>query len=128
MLRVLQKQPAHVTTHTHALPLAHCMLAVAQQVFDMLRDPARARPLAIHEDLANSNGNGNVNGNSHAGAGAANTYCAGLSEYAVHSAEEALALLAAGEENRAVRETHMNQASSRSHSIFQVRRFAGSQQ
>lgn len=26
----------------------------------------------------------------------------------------------AGEENRAIRETHMNQASSRSHSIFQL--------
>lgn len=73
-----------------------------EQVFDMLRDPARSNPLAIHEDPDGG------------------TYCQGLSEYAVHTAQECLQLLRLGEDHRAVRETHMNQASSRSHSIFQI--------
>jgi Kinesin motor domain len=74
-----------------------------EQVYDMLRDPHRSHPLAIHDDAASGS-----------------TYCQGLSEYAVHSAAECLQLLRTGEDHRAVRETHMNQASSRSHSIFQV--------
>ncbi|CAM9900698.1 unnamed protein product, partial [Discosporangium mesarthrocarpum] len=73
-----------------------------EQVYDMLRDPQRAHPLTIHEEQ---------------GAG---IYVQGLSEYAVHSACECLQLLRVGSEHRAIRETHMNQASSRSHSIFQI--------
>ena len=47
-------------------------------------------------------------------------YVQGLSEYNVHSVQDTLQLLAVAEHNRAIRETHMNQFSSRSHSIFQV--------
>ncbi|CAM9568010.1 unnamed protein product, partial [Laminaria digitata] len=73
-----------------------------EQLYDMLRDPQRQHPLAIHEQPQ------------------AGIYVQGLSEYAVHSAEECLQLLKIGREHRAIRETHMNQASSRSHSIFQI--------
>ncbi|CAM9605690.1 unnamed protein product [Ectocarpus sp. 6 AP-2014] len=73
-----------------------------EQLFDMLRDPQRIHPLAIHEQAE------------------AGIYVQGLSEYAVRSAGECLQLLRVGREHRAIRETHMNQASSRSHSIFQI--------
>ncbi len=73
-----------------------------EQLFDMLRDGGRDRPLEIHED-----GNRDI-------------YVQGLSEFRVKNVEECLVLLRIGEENRAIRETHMNQASSRSHSLFQV--------
>ncbi|CAM9521190.1 unnamed protein product [Ectocarpus fasciculatus] len=73
-----------------------------EQLFDMLRDPQRVNPLAIHEQAE------------------AGIYVQGLSEYAVRSAGECLQLLRVGREHRAIRETHMNQASSRSHSIFQI--------
>lgn len=42
----------------------------------------------------------------------------GLSEYQVRTFADCLELLRLGEDNRATRETHMNMASSRSHSIF----------
>ena len=74
-----------------------------EQLYDMLRDGTRAQPLEIHLDTDGS------------------TYVAGLSEYAVRSASECLEIIRTGEENRAVRETHMNAVSSRSHSLFQVR-------
>jgi hypothetical protein len=48
-------------------------------------------------------------------------YVQGLSEYHVKSVADTLQLLRIAEDNRANRETHMNQYSSRSHSIFQVR-------
>ncbi|CAM9206380.1 unnamed protein product, partial [Choristocarpus tenellus] len=73
-----------------------------EQLYDMLRDPQRAHPLTIHEERE------------------AGIYVQGLSEYAMHNAGECLELLRVGSEHRAIRETHMNQASSRSHSIFQV--------
>ena len=47
-------------------------------------------------------------------------YVQGLSEYCVRGVEECMQLLRVAEENRMIRETHMNQFSSRSHSIFQV--------
>lgn len=47
-------------------------------------------------------------------------YVQGLSEYHVKSVSDTLHLLSIAEDNRAVRETHMNQFSSRSHSIFQI--------
>lgn len=73
-----------------------------EQLFDMLRDGGRDRPLEIHEDSNRD------------------IYVQGLSEFRVKNMEECLALLRIGEDNRAIRETHMNQASSRSHSLFQV--------
>jgi hypothetical protein len=47
-------------------------------------------------------------------------YVQGLSEYNVHSVMDTLQLLKIAEDNRAIRETHMNQFSSRSHSIFTI--------
>ena len=47
-------------------------------------------------------------------------YVQGLSEYNVKSVADTLELLKIAEDNRAIRETHMNQFSSRSHSIFQI--------
>lgn len=73
-----------------------------ESLFDMLRDPDRSRPLEVHED--------HVEG----------IYVEGLSEYSVRDFGDCMDLLRMGEENRAIRETHMNQASSRSHSIFQI--------
>lgn len=73
-----------------------------EQLFDMLRDGGRDRPLEIHED-----NNRDI-------------YVQGLSEFRVKNVLECLALIRIGEDNRAIRETHMNQASSRSHSVFQV--------
>lgn len=53
-----------------------------EQLYDMLRDPQRVHPLAIHEQAE------------------AGIYVQGLSEYAVHSAGECLQLLRAGREHR----------------------------
>jgi hypothetical protein len=73
-----------------------------EQLFDMLRDPRRSSSLEIHEEPGQG------------------IYVSGLSEYAVRNAGDCLALVKLGEENRAIRETHMNTASSRSHSLFQI--------
>ena len=73
-----------------------------ENLYDMLRDPRRSSALEIHEEP---------------GAG---IYVSGLSEYAVRNAGDCLALVKMGEDNRAIRETHMNTASSRSHSLFQI--------
>ncbi|CAN0073739.1 unnamed protein product, partial [Phaeothamnion confervicola] len=75
-----------------------------EQVFDMLQDPQRSRPLSVREDGGSGGG----------------IYVQSLSEFAVHTAAECLQLLRRGEEHRAIRETHMNQLSSRSHSILQL--------
>ena len=72
-----------------------------EQLFDMLRDASMASPLAVREDQSE-------------------IYVQGLSEYNVHSVDDTMALLAVAENNRAIRETHMNLFSSRSHSIFQL--------
>jgi hypothetical protein len=48
-------------------------------------------------------------------------YVQGLSEYNVKGIADTLALLRLADNNRAIRDTAMNQLSSRSHSIFQVR-------
>lgn len=53
-----------------------------EQLYDMLRDPQRVHPLAIHEQPE------------------AGIYVQGLSEYAVHSAGECLQLLRVGSEHR----------------------------
>ncbi|OQS01568.1 kinesin-like protein [Achlya hypogyna] len=73
-----------------------------ENVYDLLRDGKMDRPLAVHEDRVNG------------------IYVEGLSEYAVRSVHDCLALLQSGEDNRAVRATHMNLVSSRSHSAFQI--------
>mmetsp|Transcript_9614 Transcript_9614/g.14470 ORF Transcript_9614/g.14470 Transcript_9614/m.14470 type:complete len:762 (-) Transcript_9614:127-2412(-) len=72
-----------------------------ENCYDMLRDPNMAHPLTIREDHQE-------------------IYVQGLSEYIVKSVHETLQLLRVAEENRAIRETNMNQFSSRSHSIFQI--------
>ncbi|TYZ66492.1 hypothetical protein PybrP1_008000, partial [[Pythium] brassicae (nom. inval.)] len=73
-----------------------------EQIFDLLRDSAMQTPLEVHEDRKNG------------------IYVDGLSEYAVQSVNDCLTLLQCGEQHRAVRSTHMNQVSSRSHSVFQL--------
>lgn len=73
-----------------------------ENIYDLLRDTKRDTPLQIHED--------HVSG----------IYVEGLSEYNVRSVQDCLDLLQSGEDNRAVRATHMNQVSSRSHSVFQL--------
>lgn len=73
-----------------------------EQCFDMLRDGSMASALAIREDVTGE------------------IYVQGLSEYIVKSVADTLLLLRTAEENRAIRETNMNQYSSRSHSIFQI--------
>ncbi|KAI9994843.1 hypothetical protein PInf_011681 [Phytophthora infestans] len=73
-----------------------------EHIFDLLRDTQMNTPLEIHEDRKNG------------------IFVEGLSEYAVRSVSDCLQLLQCGEQNRAVRSTHMNQVSSRSHSVFQL--------
>ncbi|KAG3035329.1 hypothetical protein PC121_g819 [Phytophthora cactorum] len=73
-----------------------------EQIFDLFRDTQMNTPLEIHEDRKNG------------------IFVEGLSEYAVQSVSDCLQLLQCGEQNRAVRSTHMNQVSSRSHSVFQL--------
>ncbi|OQR81939.1 kinesin, partial [Thraustotheca clavata] len=73
-----------------------------ENIYDLLRDGNMDKPLTIHEDRTNG------------------IYVEGLSEYVVRSVHDCLALLQCGEENRAVRATHMNLVSSRSHSAFQI--------
>jgi kinesin family protein 3/17 len=73
-----------------------------EQLFDMLRDASMVSPLTIREDQGRE------------------IYVQGLSEYNVKSVNDTLQLLKIAEDNRTVRETHMNQFSSRSHSIFQI--------
>ncbi len=72
-----------------------------EQLYDMLRDASMGCPLTIREDLKE-------------------IYVQGLSEYNVKNMTDTLQLLKLAEDNRAIRETHMNLFSSRSHSIFQI--------
>jgi len=72
-----------------------------ESLFDMLRDSKMAEPLSIREEKKE-------------------IYVQGLSEYCVQGVDDCMALLRIAEENRAIRETYMNQFSSRSHSIFQI--------
>lgn len=67
----------------------------------MLRDASMGCPLTIREDQKE-------------------IYVQGLSEYNVKTVADTMQLLRIAEDNRAIRETHMNQFSSRSHSIFQI--------
>ena len=72
-----------------------------EALYDMLRDGERSQRLQVREDRGG-------------------VYVEGLSEFAVRSAADCLALLRVGEEQRARRETRMNAFSSRSHSLFQL--------
>ncbi len=79
-----------------------------EQVYDMLDDAERMKPLTIHETSQKSNmQRGQIS-------------ISGLTEYHVHSYDQCLAIVEVGLKNRAIRETHMNHASSRSHSILQI--------
>jgi kinesin family protein 3/17 len=71
-----------------------------ESIYDLLHDQSRMTALAIHEDRKDG------------------VYVEGLSEYAVTSVQDCLNILKMGENHRAIRSTHMNQGSSRSHSIF----------
>lgn len=100
----LEAQQSFATSDPGTKTTVYCSFVQIynEQLYDMLRDGGRNRPLEIHEDSNRD------------------IYVQGLSEFRVKNMEECLALLRIGEENRAIRETHMNQASSRSHSLFQV--------
>lgn len=78
-----------------------CVQIYNENLFDMLRDTSMAIPLNIREDRKE-------------------IYVQGLSEFNVKSVADTLALLRLADDNRAIRDTAMNQLSSRSHSIFQV--------
>ena len=71
-------------------------------VYDLLRDGGLRTSLTVHEDSTNG------------------IYVEGLSEFAVRSAVDCLALVRLGDRNRMMRQTHMNEHSSRSHAIFQI--------
>lgn len=73
-----------------------------EHIFDLLRDPHRQLPLALHETSAQG------------------VWAEGLSEFAVRSRHDCLQLLRRGDDNRAIRHTHMNEFSSRSHGILQL--------
>lgn len=73
-----------------------------EQLYDMLRDASMVTPLTIREDTTGE------------------IYVQGLSEYNVKSVHDTLQLLRIAEENRKVRQTFLNDFSSRSHSIFQI--------
>ena len=73
-----------------------------EQLFDMLRDASMNSPLTIREDASGE------------------IYVQGLSEYNVKSVSDTMQLLRIAEDHRTVRQTYMNEFSSRSHSIFQL--------
>ncbi|CCI39884.1 unnamed protein product [Albugo candida] len=73
-----------------------------EHIYDLLRDERMENPLEIVEDRKNG------------------MYVNGISEYAVHTVADCMHLLRSGEQFRAIRSTHMNQVSSRSHSVFQL--------
>lgn len=103
-IQAQQRQQSSSSSDSRTKTTVYCSFVQIynEQLFDMLRDGGRDRPLEIHEDSNRD------------------IYVQGLSEFRVKNMEECLALLRIGEDNRAIRETHMNQASSRSHSLFQV--------
>lgn len=76
-----------------------------ENLYDMLRDSSMQSPLAIREDTKRNE-----------------IYVQGLTEYSIKNVIDTLELLKVAEKNRAIRQTHMNLFSSRSHSIFQVNR------
>jgi len=73
-----------------------------EHIYDALLDKDGMFPLSVHETQAEG------------------IYVEGLSEFLVTCPEDCLGIIARGEANRAVRGTHMNEYSSRSHSIFQM--------
>jgi len=83
-----------------------CYISVMQvyneHVYDLVQDRDMKTPLAIHENDAEG------------------VYVEGLTEYMVTNAADALAIVAKGEHNRAVRATDMNEYSSRSHTLIQM--------
>ena len=70
-----------------------------------------SNPLSIRESSLPSNNKDNND---------KEMYVEGLSEYHIKNLSDTLKLLKISEENRMIRETQMNQYSSRSHSIFQI--------
>jgi hypothetical protein len=72
-----------------------------EQIYDLLQDPEMEKALKIRE-------------NRHEG-----IFVEGMTEYMISNAEDALSLLRQGQNNRSIRSTHMNNLSSRSHTVFQ---------
>eukprot|EP01138_Halocafeteria_seosinensis_P002400 gb/GECG01002457.1/.p1 GENE.gb/GECG01002457.1/~~gb/GECG01002457.1/.p1 ORF type:complete len:1247 (+),score=219.20 gb/GECG01002457.1/:1-3741(+) len=82
-----------------------------ERLMDLLTD---AKPITSPKDLA-STPKLTIHESGHDG-----VYVEGLSEYLVTNAKDCLAIVAQGSKNRAIRATHMNEFSSRSHSILQL--------
>lgn len=122
---IAQKDRSHITSYNVYVSF---MQVYNEQVYDLFGDAHSHQPLSIHESLPQQCGGGGTKlKNSH---GSKNCFpmkqkpcsiiVAGLSELKVRNIRECMALLQLGLKNRSVRETSMNNASSRSHSIFQI--------
>lgn len=73
-----------------------------EKIFDLLQETSSPRPLAIRENKMYG------------------IFVEGLAEYIVENRNDCFLLLAKGDSNRVVRQTKLNQHSSRSHTIFQM--------
>ncbi|OMJ92735.1 hypothetical protein SteCoe_4488 [Stentor coeruleus] len=73
-----------------------------EKIFDLLQETSNPRPLAIRENKMYG------------------IFVEGLAEYIVENKNDCFLLLAKGDSNRVVRQTKLNQHSSRSHTIFQM--------
>lgn len=73
-----------------------------EKLYDLFQDTNASTPLQIREDKYSG------------------VFVEGLSEYVITSPEDCLYLMRRGEFNRITRQTKSNQASSRSHSVFQL--------
>ncbi len=73
-----------------------------EKLYDLLQDPNREKPLNIRENPQQG------------------IFVENLAEFVVENEEDCYYLLRMGDRNRAVRQTKMNNHSSRSHTIFQI--------
>ena len=88
--------------HTNFTVYCSFLQIYNEHIYDALLDKDGLFPLTVHETPAEG------------------IYVEGLSEFLVTCPGDCLGIIARGEANRAVRGTHMNEYSSRSHSIFQL--------
>ena len=100
--RALACARAKLGTLQHVAVVAADLQIYNEHIYDALLDKDGLFPLTVHETPAEG------------------IYVEGLSEFLVTCPGDCLGIIARGEANRAVRGTHMNEYSSRSHSIFQL--------
>jgi kinesin family protein 5 len=89
-----------------------------EQVYDLFSDSKNYQPLTIHETWPPNSGD--IKRGHSVKVKPCSIIVAGLSELKVRNVKECMTLLQMGIKNRNIRETSMNNASSRSHSIFQI--------